>query len=84
MFDAVAILLSADGCAAMLKEAAAVQFVMDAFGHLKAIGASEAAGPLLEKAGVEADDGVTGVDGAFVKAAALRFYAREPKVRTLA
>ena len=35
----------------LLKEAAAVQFVMDAFGHLKAIGHSAAAKPLLDKAG---------------------------------
>ena len=84
LFDAVAILLSADGCKALLKEGAAVQFAMDAFGHLKAIGASEAAKPLLDKAGVEPDEGVTGVGDDFVKAAARRFYDREPGVRTLA
>ena len=84
IFDAVAIVLSPDGCASLQKEAAAVQFVIDAFCHLKAIGASEAAKPLLDKAGVEADDGVTGLDDGFVAAAAKRFYAREPKVRMLA
>ena len=84
IFDAVAILLSQAGVAALLKEATAVQFVMDAFGHLKAIGASEAAKPLLDKAGVEPDDGVTGIDDKFVSAAALRFYEREPKLRLLA
>ena len=60
------------------------QFVMDAFGHLKAIGASDAAKPLLDKAGVEPDEGVTGLGDAFVAAAKKRFYAREPGVRTLA
>ncbi|MFS0774015.1 catalase [Sphingomonas sp. 1P08PE] len=84
LFDAVAIVLSEEGCAAMLKEAAAVQFAMDAFGHLKAIGASEAAQPLLDKAGVTPGDGVTGLDADFVAAAKRRFYAREPDVRTLA
>ena len=84
LFDAVAVVLSEDGCAAMLKEAAAVEWVMNAFGHLKAIGASDAAKPLLDKAGVEADEGITGLDDAFVKAAAKRFYDREPGVRTLA
>ncbi|WP_199554192.1 catalase [Sandaracinobacteroides hominis] len=84
LFDAVALLLSAEGCQALLKEGAAVQFGMDAFGHLKAIGASAEAKPLLDKAGVEPDEGVTGLDAAFVEAAAQRFYAREPKVRTLA
>ncbi|WP_269714993.1 catalase [Caulobacter sp. NIBR2454] len=84
LVDAIAVVLSADGCAALLKEAAAVQFVMDAFGHLKAIGASDEAQPLLDKAGVEPDEGVTGLDAAFVKAAALRYFDREPKLRTLA
>ncbi|MBV1686130.1 catalase [Novosphingobium sp. G106] len=84
IFDAVALVLSEAGTAALLKEGAAVQFVMDAFGHLKAIGASSAARPLLDKAGVEPDDGVTGLDAKFLKAASRRFYAREPKLRTLA
>jgi catalase len=84
LFDAVAIVLSKAGADALVKEGAAVQFVMDAFGHLKAIGASAAAKPLLDKAGVEPDDGVTGLDASFVAAAARRFYAREPGVRTLA
>ena len=82
--DAIAVVVSEAGCAALLKEAAAVQFVMDAFGHLKAIGASAAAGPLLDKAGVQADAGVTDLGEAFVAAAGRRFWAREPKVRTLA
>ena len=84
IFDAVAILLSEAGCASLIKEAAAVQFVTDAFGHLKAIGSSNAARPLLDKAGVVPGDGITSLDAAFVKAAARRFYAREPSVRALA
>ncbi len=69
---------------ALAKEGAAVQWVMDAFGHLKAIGSNPAAKPLLDKAGVAPDDGVTGLDDAFLKAAAKRFWAREPNVRMLA
>ncbi|MEZ0497787.1 catalase [Sphingomonas sp. IW22] len=84
IFDAVAVLLSAEGTAMLLKEAAAVQWVMDAFGHLKAIGASDAAKPLLDKAGVEPDEGVTDTGTAFIEAAKHRFYDREPKVRMLA
>ncbi len=84
IFDAVAIVLSEDGCAALLKEAAAVQFAMDAFGHLKAIGASAAAKPLLDKAGIEVDRGVTDLGERFIEAAKRRFYEREPSVRTLA
>ncbi len=82
--DAIALVLSDTGCAALLKEAAAVQFVMDAFGHLKAIGATDAAKPLLDKAGVEPDEGVVGLGADFIAAAAKRFWDREPKVRMLA
>lgn len=84
IFDAVAVLLSAESAADLAKEAAAVQWVMDAFGHLKAIGHTKAAKPLLDKANVVADDGITGLDAAFVKAAAQRFWNREPTLRTLA
>jgi len=83
MFDAVAVLLSEEGCASLLKEGAAVQFVMDAFAHLKAIGHSEGAQPLLDKAGVEPDEGVVEA-GEFVAAAGKRYWDREPKVRNLA
>ncbi|WP_343033298.1 catalase [Altericroceibacterium indicum] len=84
LFDAVALVLTEDDATMLCKESAAVQFVMDAFGHLKAIGATDGAKPLMDRAGVEADDGVTGLGGDFVKAAAKRFYDREPKVRNLA
>ncbi|MDB5393629.1 MAG: catalase [Rhodospirillales bacterium] len=82
--DAIAVVLSASGCTALLKESAAVQFVMDAFGHLKAIGHSPDAMPLLDKAGVQPDEGITVLGDAFIGAAGKRFYDREPKVRTLA
>jgi catalase len=84
LFDAVALVLSEEGFATLLKQAAAIDFVMNAFGHLKAIGASDAAQPLLDKAGVEKDEGVTDLGDAFVKAAVHRFYDREPKLRDLA
>lgn len=84
IFDAVAILVNEEGCASLLKQGPAIQFVMDAFGHLKAIGMTEATEPLLEKAGVDPDDGVVDVDHDFVEAAAKRFYKREPNVRLLA
>jgi catalase len=84
IFDAVAILLSDEGTKALLKEGAAVQFAMDAFGHLKAIGASAAAKPLLDKAGVEPGAGITDTGAAFIDAAKHRFYDRERDVRTLA
>lgn len=84
LFDAIAVVLSEQGCETLMNEAAAVQFVMDAFGHLKAIGASEAAQPLLDKAGVQPDDGVTDLGKDFMAAARMRFWDREPSLRTLA
>ncbi|MDB5533104.1 MAG: Catalase, partial [Hyphomicrobiales bacterium] len=87
MFDAVAVVLSEAGCKQLLKEAAAVDFVRDAFGHLKAIGHSAEAAPLLQKAGVEPDAGIADLSKAvagFVKPASGRQWDREPKVRTLA
>lgn len=84
LLDAVAVALSAAGCAELLDDASAIEFVANAFVHLKAIGASGEAQPLLDKANVVPDDGVTGLDAEFVTAAALRFWAREPKVRRLA
>ncbi|MBL8781165.1 MAG: catalase [Alphaproteobacteria bacterium] len=84
MFDAVALVLSPEAAQALTKEGAAVQFVMDAFGHLKAIGANAGAKALLDKAGVELDEGVTGLGKDFIRAAGRRFFEREPNVRTLA
>ena len=40
--------------------------------------------PLLDRAGVKTDEGVTDLSAAFIKAAAKRFYEREPNVRDLA
>ncbi len=84
IFDAVAVVLSAAGTTMLLKEAAAVQWVMDAFGHLKAIGYTKEAQPLLDKAHVVADAGVVEVKNSFVSAAAKRYFEREPSVRNLA
>jgi catalase len=87
LFDAVALVLSADGCAMLLNEGAAVDFAKDAFGHLKAIGHTPEAQPLLDKAGVVPDDRVValGTNGkGFVAVAAGRQWDREPSVRILA
>ncbi|MES2444234.1 MAG: catalase, partial [Pseudomonadota bacterium] len=84
LFDAVALVLSEKGTASLLNEGAAVQFVMDAFGHCKAIGHTPEAQPLLDKAGVVPDEGVVAVGKGYVAAAGKRYWDREPKVRTLA
>ncbi|TXC73760.1 catalase [Sphingorhabdus soli] len=82
--DAIALVLTEAAAKQLCMDGAAVQFVMDAFGHLKAIGHDAGAKPLLDKAGVALDEGVTDLSGKFVKAAAKRFYDREPTVRMLA
>ena len=79
LFDAVAIVLSDKETLALVKSPSAIQFVTDAYAHLKAIGHSEAAGPLLLKANVISDDGVTGLGPDFINAAMKRFWEREPK-----
>jgi catalase len=89
-FDAVAIVSSADGVAALVQEAAAVDWVRDAFGHLKVIGYDESATRLLEQAAI-----TPGVDGGvvafsaragiaeFIAAAKLqRIWEREPTLRS--
>lgn len=87
LFDAVALILSEQGCQTLLGEGAAVDFAKDAFGHLKAIGHTPQAQPLLDKAGVEPDAGVVDLSQdvkAFMQPAATRQWDREPKVRILA
>ena len=86
IFDAVAMVLSDAGCKMLVKDAAAKDFVSDAFAHLKAIGYTPAAKPLLDKVGIEPDAGIIelGDPAAFLKPAATRQWDREPKVRMLA
>ena len=86
LFDAVALVLDADAGKRLAKEAAAVDFVRDAFGHLKAIGVDAGAQALLKAAGVGRDAGVVDADltEAFLAAARTRQWNREKKVRTLA
>jgi catalase len=86
VFDAVALVLSDEAGKKLSKEAAAVDFVRDAFGHLKAIAADGGAQALLRAAGIGRDAGVVDASDAkaFVKAAKTRQWDREPKLRTLA
>ncbi len=85
MFDAVAIVLSDDAGKMLVKDAAAVDFVRDAFGHLKAIAADAGAQALLKAGGIKKDAGVVdaGQSAAFIEAARTRQWDREPKVRLL-
>ncbi len=86
LLDAITVILTKDAAEKLCHESAAVDFVSDAFVHLKAIGHNDGAQPLLDKAGVVSDDCVTPPDGAFIKfikAAMRRFYDRELSVRIL-
>ena len=86
LFDAVILAVSEVGCADLLKEGAAVDFVKDAFGHLKAIGFTREAQPLMDKAGVTVDESVIETAGKlneFLPRAASRQWDREQKVRII-
>ena len=71
LFDAVALVTSAKGAAALAQRTCAKNFVADAFAHLKFLGHVEQASALLSASGVDASaDGLTLLDservGAFV------------------
>src|SRR5664280_1282486 len=86
LFDAVAIVLSDEGAKALSLESAAIDFVRDAFGHLKAIAADKGAQALLKTANIGHDAGVVIANDvtAFIAAAKTRQWSREKSVRTLA
>ncbi len=86
LFDAVAILLSEDGAKRLSSESAAIDFVRDAFGHLKALAVDPGGQRLLEAAGIQPDAGVVDVGevAAFLAAAKTRQWEREKTVRILA
>jgi catalase len=86
LFDAVAVILSDEGAKALSKEGAAIDFVRDAFSHLKAIVADKGGKALLKMANVPLDAGVldSNDNDAFIAAAKTRQWDREKSVRTLA
>ena len=67
-------------------ESAAIDFVRDAFGHLKAIAADKGGIVLLKMANIGQDAGVVNADNeaVFIAAAKTRQWDREKFVRTLA
>ncbi len=89
LFDAVALLISTQGIEDLVDEAAARDFVADAFQHCKFIGYVESAMPLMQKAGLaEAlDEGVIALQqdedpADFVaKLGTLRVWGREQSVK---
>ncbi|WP_150292604.1 catalase [Sphingobium estronivorans] len=88
LFDAVAVLVSEQGGPLLAADAAAQDFVRDAFGHCKYIGFTQEAKPIFVKGGIaeNLDEACVALatakdTTAFVEAiAALRFWPRELKV----
>jgi catalase len=88
LYDAIAIIASEEGAKMLAMDAAAKDFLTDAFAHCKFIGLSKETRPLLVKAGIadDLDDGCFALKAktdakAFITALApLRFWAREPLV----
>ncbi|WP_144185448.1 catalase [Elioraea rosea] len=83
LFDAVALVTSRKGVTELLSDPRSVAFVHDAYAHLKVIGHSAEAKPLLEKAGVMPDKGIVPLDGKRAatfaeRAAAGRIWDRDP------
>jgi catalase len=86
LFDAVAVILSDKGAKTLSMEGAAIDFVRDAFGHLKAIAVDKGGQALLKIAHVGQDAGVVNANdtNAFIAAAKTRQWDRDKSIRTLA
>jgi catalase len=86
LFDAVAVILSDGGAKALSMESAAIDFVRDAFGHLKAIAVDKGGRAFLKIANVGQDAGVVDANenDVFIAAAKTRQWDREKSIRTLA
>jgi catalase len=86
-FDAVVILASEMGATDLATQAAAINWVADAFAHLKVIGHTPETQVLLDKACVVADSGILPVTSrksiaAYIEAAKTgRIWEREPTLR---
>ena len=86
LFDAVAVILSDEGVKALSREGVAIDFVRDAFGHLKAIAVDKGGRELLKIANIAQDAGIVDITAqdAFIAAAKTRQWNREKSIRDLA
>jgi catalase len=86
-FDTTVILATEEGAADLATQAAACDWVSDAFGHLKCLGHTPGAQPLLDRAGVQPDAGVIplvnpkSVAKFIAEAKKGRIWDREPSLR---
>jgi catalase len=89
LFDAVALILSEEGAERLTGEAAARDFIADAFAHCKFIGFTSGAVPLFRKAGIdpETDEGLVNLEdskaivGFIESCRKLRLWSREMAVK---
>ena len=89
LFDACVLLPSEEGVGDLMEMAAAINWIRDAYGHLKALAYVEGAAPLLAKAAVESDvelgvielDGKKGLENFIAAAKKHRIWDREKLVR---
>lgn len=86
LFDAVALVLSAESAKLLCKESAAVDFVRDAYSHLKGMAINKESELLLEKADATSTLGITSANNVeqFLKFAKTRQWERESSHRSLA
>lgn len=86
LFDAIAVILSEKGAQRLSMESAAIDFVRDAFSHLKAIAADKGGLALLKLVHVDQDAGIVDANNndRFIAAAKTRQWDREKLVRMLA
>ena len=85
LFDAIASVLDPDAALKLSRQAAAVDWFRDAFGHLKAIAACKGTHQILRAGGITPDAGVVDpkeVDS-FITLAKGRIWQREAKLRDL-
>jgi catalase len=85
LFDAIAVILSDEGAKILSTDAAAIDFVHEAFSHLKAIAVDNGGRMLLKMAKIEQDAGVVSTSNkdAFITIAKTRQWDREKFVRIL-
>ncbi len=87
LFDTVVLAVTEAGVESLKQQAAALNFVRDAYAHLKIIGCAMDAKALLDMAGVKTDDGILEVDSrdgviAYVEAAKNgRLWARATVIK---
>ena len=84
LFDAVAIVVSAEGGRVFAGVKAVVDFVSDAYAHCKAIGTNEFAVDVLDKAGVKSDKFCFALDTtskSFVESVSARYWEREKSIK---